>query len=67
MGHKNVPNIISLSHCLEQLFSCTLTIGHSYLCKGKEETHATMLQRRPFTVLLEEDVIFLFTSRRRVY
>ena len=30
---------------------------NSYLCKGKEETHATMLQRRPFTIL-EEDVIF---------
>ena len=58
MGHKNVPNIVSLSHCLEQLFFC--------ICKGKEETHATMLQRRPFTIL-EEYVIFLFTSYRRVY
>ena len=26
MGHKNVPNIFSLSHCLEQLFSCILTV-----------------------------------------
>ena len=26
MGHKNVPNIVSLSHCLEQLFSCILTV-----------------------------------------
>ena len=23
---KNVPNIVSLSHCLEQLFSCILTV-----------------------------------------
>ena len=35
-GHKNVPNIVSLSHCLEQLYSC---IFNSYLCKGKEETN----------------------------
>ena len=26
MGHKNVPNIVSLSHCLEQLFSCILIV-----------------------------------------
>ena len=26
MGHKNDPNIVSLSHCLEQLFSCILTV-----------------------------------------
>ena len=26
MGHKNVPNIVSLSHCLEQLFPCILTV-----------------------------------------
>ena len=26
MGHKNVLNIVSLSHCLEQLFSCILTV-----------------------------------------
>ena len=54
MGHKNVPNIVSLSHCLEQLFSCILTVIY---VKAKEETHATMLQRRPFTIL-DEDVIF---------
>ena len=28
MGHKNDPNIVSLSHCLEQLFSCILTVIH---------------------------------------
>ena len=26
MGHKNVPNIVSLSHCLEQLFYCISTV-----------------------------------------
>ena len=62
MGHKNVPNIVSLSHCLEQLFYCIFTIIY---VKAKK-MHATMLQRRPCTIL-EEDVIFLFTSCRRVY
>ena len=57
MGHKNVPNIVSLSHCLLHF--------NSYLCKGNEEMHATMLKRRSCTIL-EEDVIFLFTSCRRV-
>ena len=28
MGHKNVPNIVSLSHCLEQSFSCILTVSY---------------------------------------
>ena len=32
MGNDNVPNIVSLSHCLEQLYSC---IFNSYL----KETH----------------------------
>ena len=27
-GHKNVPNIVSLSHCLEQIYSC---IFNSYV------------------------------------
>ena len=26
MGHKNGPNIVSLSHSLEQLYSCILTV-----------------------------------------
>ena len=58
MGHKNVP---------KSLFGTIIFLHfNSYLCKGKEETHVTMLQRRPCTIL-EEDVIFLFTSCRRVY
>ena len=36
MGKKNVPNIVSLSQCMEQLYYC---IFNSYLCKGKEEMH----------------------------
>ena len=34
MGHKNVSNIVSLSHCLEELYSY---IFNSHLIK--EETH----------------------------
>ena len=58
MGHKNVPNIVSLSHCLEQLYSC---IFNSYLCKGKKETHVycfvyflsacALMRTRRFTVM----------------
>ena len=48
----NGPYIVSLSHCLEQLYS--------YLCKGKEETHATMLQRRPCTILKEDVIFFVY-------
>ena len=46
-------------YCLTQSLLGTIIFLHfnSYLCKGKEETHATMLQRRPCTIL-EEDVIF---------
>ena len=29
--HKNVPNIVSLSHCLEQLNSCIFNSVNSYL------------------------------------
>ena len=52
MGHK-------MSRILSQSPLGTIIFLHfnSYLCKGKEETHATMLQRRPFTIL-EEYVIF---------
>ena len=63
MGHKKCPE-----YCLTQSLLGTIIFLHfnSYLYKGKEETHATMLQRKPFTIL-EEYVIFLFTSCRRVY
>ena len=60
MGHKNVPNIVSLS----LLGTIIFLHFNSYLGKGKKETHATMLLRRPCTIL--EDVIFLvyFLSAR---
>ena len=45
-----------LSHSVTALNNY-FTAFYSYLCKGKEEMHATMLQRRPCTIL-EEDVIF---------
>ena len=30
-GHKNVPNIVSLSHCLEQLYSC-ISVSYVKAC-----------------------------------
>ena len=50
MGHKNVPNIVSLSHCLEQLYSC---IFNSYLCKGKEETHVIFFYLLPVGLCID--------------
>ena len=35
-GHTQQANIVSLIHCLEQLYSC---IFNSYLSKGKEKRH----------------------------
>ena len=35
-GHAQQANIVSISDCFEQLYSC---IFNSYLCKGKEKTH----------------------------
>ena len=54
MDHKNVPNIVSLSHCLEQLFSCILTVIY---VKAKKRRMRQCFQRRPCNIL-EEDVIF---------
>ena len=53
MGHKN-----SSEYCPTQSLLGKNIFPHlnSYLCKGKEETHATMLQIRPCAKL--EDVIF---------
>ena len=49
MDHKNVPNIVSLSHCLEQLFSCILTVIY---VKAKKRRMPQCFRE------LEEDVIF---------
>ena len=53
-GHKNVPNIVSLSHCLEQLYSC---IFNSYV-----KACLNIWRRRMYGLKL-----FLFISCRRVY
>ena len=47
-------------YCLTQSLLGTIIFLHfnSHLCTGKEETHATMRQRKPCTILEEEDVIF---------
>ena len=55
MGHKNVPNIVSLSHRLEQLFSCILTVIY---VKAKKRHMRQCFRIGQFTVL-EEDVYFL--------
>ena len=49
MGHKSVPNIVSLSHCLEQSFSCILTVIY---------VKARKRRMRQCCTILEEDVIF---------
>ena len=36
-GHKIVPNIVSLSHYLEQLFSCILTVIYVNACDNASE------------------------------
>ena len=53
-GHKNVPNIVSLSYCLEQLYSC---IFNSYV-----KACLNIWWRRMYGLKL-----FLFTSCWRVY
>ena len=53
-GHKNVPNIVSLSHCFEQLYSC---IFNSYV-----KAYLNIWWRRMYGLKL-----FWFTSCRRVY
>ena len=53
-GHKNVPNIVSLCHCLEQLYSC---IFNSYV-----EACLNSWWRRVYGLKL-----FLFNSCQRVY
>ena len=54
MGHKNVLNIILLSHCLEQLYSC---IFNSYV-----KAYLNIWWRPMYGLKL-----FLFTSCRCVY
>ena len=53
MSHKNVPKIVSLSHCLEQLFSCILTV---FYVKAKKR-HMRQCFREGHAPV-EEDVIF---------
>ena len=59
MGHKNVPNIVSLSHCLEQLFSCILTVIYvkakkRHVCDNASEKaiHCPIERRCDFFCLL---------------
>ena len=57
MGHKNVPNIVSLSHCLEQLFYCILAVIHVKAKKrcmrqSLREGHALYWKKMRFFCLL---------------
>ena len=57
MGHKNVLNIVSLSHCLEQLFSCILTVIYVKAKKRRmqqrfREGHALYWKKMWFFCLL---------------
>ena len=54
-GHKNVPNIVSLTYCLEQLYSC---IFNSYVKACLNIWLRHMYGLKPF---------LLFTSCRHVY
>ena len=55
MGNKNVPNIVSLSHCSEQLFNCILTVIY---VKAKKRRMRQCFREGHSLYILEEDMIF---------
>ena len=63
MGHKNVPNIVSLSHCLEQLFYCISTVIY---VKAKKRCMRQCF-REGHALYWKKMWFFLFTSCRHVY
>ena len=68
MGHKNVPNIVSLSHCLEQLFSCILTVIYVKAKKRRmrqcfREGHALYWKKMWFFVYFLSACVLMRTWR----